>query len=710
MTDDQALLADRYKLGDRLGRGGMADVRRGFDLRLERTVAIKRLKVELAADPSFQKRFQREAHAAASLNHPGIAAVYDTGEQADEATGVSVPFLVMELVDGPTLRDVLREKGPMPPGKALELTRVVLGALGHSHAAGIVHRDIKPSNIMLTPRGDAKVMDFGIARAAAETTSDLTGTATVIGTAHYLSPEQARGERVDLRSDLYSTGCLLYELLLGRPPFLGDSSVSVAYQHVREMPVPPSEVDPSLSSDIDAVVARALAKDPADRYQSADEMAADISRVLAGLPAHAAQSSEFTEDTHVVPASVPSPVTEVEGEATHGLRGPVVPAAAGAAVVAGATTAAGSTTAAGPPPTGSTAVVAGADEPTETRRPSVGRTVLVALLTLLVLAGLAFGGYRLLAGDQSNNVTVPSVLGGTRQDAEQKLREAGLQPAFRNVSGPRDDSVGKVIQQSPEGDTEVVPGSTVTAVINVGPATERIPKNLVGRDVDDVMEKLTDAGFSNVTAVPVANPPAGADADEVVRVDPGEGKKAAPEEDIIVSYVGRAVRSPTGVRNKNPAGGAGPGRRRRKGPPTRSRTRSPSSPLSRARMPPARSRRRSRPRAPSRSRPTPGLRRQSPREPRRPVRPRPRRCRRSRRSGRTRSRRSASTRPKPACRPATWPRSSSSPPGSLGPWSPSRRSLTRASGWACPRRDMVPSPPGEPGSPLFSSTGPPAWR
>jgi serine/threonine-protein kinase len=538
MTDDQVLLADRYKLGDRLGRGGMAEVRRGFDLRLERTVAVKCLKVELAADPSFQERFRREAHAAASLNHPGIAAVYDTGQQVDETTGVSVPFLVMELVDGPTLRDVLREEGPLPATRALELTRVVLGGLGHSHAAGIVHRDIKPSNIMLTPKGEAKVMDFGIARAAAETTSDLTGTATVIGTAHYLSPEQARGERVDQRSDLYSTGCLLYELLLGRPPFVGDSSVSVAYQHVREMAVPPSEVDPTLSPDIDAVVARALAKDPADRYQSAEEMAADISRVLAGLPAQAGQPSERTEDTHVVgavPPPVPSPVTEVEEEATHGLRGPVIPPTGGAA--AGATAAAGA-------PTASTAAVAGAYGPTEVRRVPTSRTALVAVLTLLVLAGLAFGAYRLLTDGASNSVTVPSVVGSTRQAAEQELRSADLQPAFRNVAGP-DEDVGTVIRQLPGSGTEVMAGTTVTAEINVGPATERIPKDLIGRDVDDVVEELTEAGFSNVTAKPVADPPAGAKTDEVVDVDPGEGQKAAPEQDITVSYVGRAVRKPT---------------------------------------------------------------------------------------------------------------------------------------------------------------------
>ena len=549
MTDDQVLLADRYKLGDRLGRGGMAEVRRGFDLRLERTVAVKRLKVELAADPSFQKRFQREAHAAASLNHPGIAAVYDTGEQVDESTGVPVPFLVMELVDGPTLRDVLRDKGPLPPGRALELTRVVLGALGHSHAAGIVHRDIKPSNIMLTPKGDAKVMDFGIARAAAETTSDLTGTATVIGTAHYLSPEQARGERVDQRSDLYSTGCLLYELLLGRPPFLGDSSVSVAYQHVRENPVPPSDVDPTISKDIDAVVAKALAKDPADRYQSAEEMAADISRVLAGLPAHAGTPSEQSHDTHVAPVPVPSPVTEVSEEATHGLRGPVVPAAGAAAAAAGPALV-------DTPPTASTAVAPPADQTVVTRKSSAGRTVLVALLTMLVLAGLAFGAYRLLADDgQSNSVTVPSVLGSTRQAAEQELQTAGLQPAFRNVSGPNDDTVGTVIAQTPQQGADVASGSTVTAQINVGPPTERIPKNLVGRDVDDVVEKLTDAGFSNVLAVPVANPPSGTKTDEVTAVDPPEGAKAAPEQDITVSYVGRAARAPTRGTTQEPGGG-----------------------------------------------------------------------------------------------------------------------------------------------------------
>lgn len=229
-------LGDRYELGGLLGRGGMADVRVGRDLRLGRTVAVKTLRSDLAADSTFQARFAREAQAAAALNHPSIVAVYDTGEGINEQ-GVRVPYIVMEYVEGQTLRDILRgaETGrKVLPERALSITADVLSALDYSHRSGIVHRDIKPANVMVTPSGQVKVMDFGIARAIADTSSAMTQTAAVIGTAQYLSPEQARGETVDARSDIYSTGCLLYELLTGRPPFVGDSPVSVAYQHVRE--------------------------------------------------------------------------------------------------------------------------------------------------------------------------------------------------------------------------------------------------------------------------------------------------------------------------------------------------------------------------------------------------------------------------------------------------------------------------------------------
>src|SRR6478672_9615661 len=247
------LLGGRYELDGVVGRGGMAEVYRARDIRLDRIVAIKTLRTDLARDQIFQARFRREAQSAASLNHPSIVAVYDTGE--DMTSGVPVPYIVMEYVDGRTVRDLLQEGHRLLPERSLEIIDGVLRALDYSHQAGIVHRDIKPGN----------VMDFGIARAMSDAQATMTQTAQVIGTAQYLSPEQARGERVDSRSDLYSTGCLLYELLCGRPPFTGDSPVAIAYQHVRENPVPPSRVDPDVPAWADAIVLKAMAKSPADR-------------------------------------------------------------------------------------------------------------------------------------------------------------------------------------------------------------------------------------------------------------------------------------------------------------------------------------------------------------------------------------------------------------------------------------------------------------
>ena len=280
------LLGGRYELDGVVGRGGMAEVYKARDLRLDRVVAVKTLREDLARDQTFQARFRREAQSAASLNHPSIVAVYDTGE--DNTGNSHVPFIVMEFVDGRTIRDLLRDDRRLLPERALEITDGVLRALDYSHRAGIVHRDIKPGNVMLNRQGEIKVMDFGIARAVADTQATMTQTAQVIGTAQYLSPEQARGERVDARSDLYSVGCLLYELLTGRPPFTGDSPVAIAYQHVRENPIPPSRVDPELPAWADAIVLRAMEKDPADRYQSAADMRSDIQRALSGFPVAAA--------------------------------------------------------------------------------------------------------------------------------------------------------------------------------------------------------------------------------------------------------------------------------------------------------------------------------------------------------------------------------------------------------------------------------------
>ena len=261
----------------------MAEVYRAHDIRLDRVVAIKTLRTDLARDQTFQARFRREAQSAASLNNPSIVAVYDTGEDEDMATGIPVPYIVMEFVDGRTVRDLLQSDHRLLPERSLEIIDGVLGALDYSHQSGIVHRDIKPGNVMVTRNGDIKVMDFGIARAMSDNQATMTQTAQVIGTAQYLSPEQARGERVDARSDLYSTGCLMYELLTGRPPFTGDSPVAIAYQHVRENPVPPSVVDPDIPSWADAIVLKAMAKDPADRYQSAAEMRMDVQRAMNGM-------------------------------------------------------------------------------------------------------------------------------------------------------------------------------------------------------------------------------------------------------------------------------------------------------------------------------------------------------------------------------------------------------------------------------------------
>lgn len=298
------MLGDRYRIGEVIGRGGMAEVHEGHDLRLGRRVAVKILRPDLARDPSFQVRFRREAQSAAALNHPNIVAVYDTGEDSlTSETGetIVVPYIVMEYVDGMTLRQLLASGRRLLPERALEITAGVLSALDYAHRHGIVHRDIKPGNVMLTRTGEVKVMDFGIARAVNDASSGMTATSAVMGTAQYLSPEQARGEVVDARSDLYSAGVLLYELLTGRPPFTGESAVAIAYQHVSEMPVPPSQVDSGVSPEIDAVVLRALAKRPDDRYQSAIEFRADVERAIAGAPVTAAIQTVSVEHTQAMP-------------------------------------------------------------------------------------------------------------------------------------------------------------------------------------------------------------------------------------------------------------------------------------------------------------------------------------------------------------------------------------------------------------------------
>jgi serine/threonine-protein kinase len=274
------ILASRYEVGDLIGAGGMADVFQGRDTRLSRPVAIKILRSDLARDPAFLARFRREAQAAAGLNHPAIVSVYDTGEESTD-NGI-LPYIVMEQVNGKTIREVIRGGERLPISRALAVIRGILEALEYSHRNGIVHRDIKPANVMITNSGDVKVMDFGIARALDDASATVTHAWTVVGTANYLSPEQARGEVADSRSDIYSVGCLLYELITGRPPFLGDTPVAIAYQHVSADFIPVSELNPDLPSGIDNIISGSLSKDPLARYQNAREMLDDINRLDRG--------------------------------------------------------------------------------------------------------------------------------------------------------------------------------------------------------------------------------------------------------------------------------------------------------------------------------------------------------------------------------------------------------------------------------------------
>ncbi|MFI0510327.1 protein kinase [Streptomyces sp. WSLK1-5] len=260
----------RYRLTRRLGRGGMAEVFAAEDVRLGRTVAVKLLRADLAEDPTSKARFTREAQSVAGLNHHAIVAVYDSGE--DYVGGQSVPYIVMEIVEGRTIRDLLLNAEAPGPEQALIIVSGVLEALAYSHQHGIVHRDIKPANVIITHNGAVKVMDFGIARALHGASTTMTQTGMVMGTPQYLSPEQALGKAVDHRSDLYATGCLLYELLALRPPFTGETPLSVVYQHVQDIPTPPSQVSDAVPPELDGLVMRSLAKEPDDRFQTAEEM------------------------------------------------------------------------------------------------------------------------------------------------------------------------------------------------------------------------------------------------------------------------------------------------------------------------------------------------------------------------------------------------------------------------------------------------------
>ncbi|MEU6661606.1 Stk1 family PASTA domain-containing Ser/Thr kinase [Streptomyces sp. NPDC046821] len=464
-------LGGRYELGQVLGRGGMAEVYLAHDTRLGRTVAVKTLRADLARDPSFQARFRREAQSAASLNHPAIVAVYDTGE--DYIDGTSIPYIVMEYVDGSTLRELLHSGRKLLPERSMEMTIGILQALEYSHRAGIVHRDIKPANVMLTRTGQVKVMDFGIARAMGDSGMTMTQTSAVIGTAQYLSPEQAKGEQVDARSDLYSTGCLLFELLTVRPPFVGDSPVAVAYQHVREEPQPPSVFDGEITPEMDAIVLKALTKDPDYRYQSADEMRADIEACLDGQPVAAtAALGAVGYAGHPDDQQTAMLRPQGGGGAATSMLPPVNPDDGGY----------------------------GYDERPDRRRSNQGKnrtsTILLVVAGILVLVGAILIGKFIMSGGSGSNdpFPAPNFVGKTVPDAKLAASNRDLK-IDASKSEPCDKyPKGQVCTQNPAAGSDVKKGDTVTLTVSTGAPKVTVP-DMRGLDYSEAETQLTDKGF-----------------------------------------------------------------------------------------------------------------------------------------------------------------------------------------------------------------------
>ena len=589
------LIGGRYEIGELLGYGGMAEVHKGKDVRLGRDVAVKVLRADLARDPTFQNRFRREAQAAAGLNHPSIVAVYDTGE--DDGPEGHTPYIVMEYVEGHTLREVLKTQGHLPPQQAMEITAEVCSALDFSHRSGIVHRDIKPGNVMITNAGAIKVMDFGIARALADNAATVTATAAVIGTAQYLSPEQARGESVDARSDVYSTGCLLYELLTGHPPFTGDSPVAIAYQHVRENPQVPSSVNHAVPPALDSIVMKALAKNPLNRYQTAAEMRTDLHRALTGQAVEAEAVMTDAQRTQFIAASRPvarpgvlTPNYDDEDDATHH-RGALIwtavvlalllvigsaalyvlkrdnnpdgPALYQVPALVGLSPAAAIDTlrsnhlipAAGKPEGSNGPCSAGSDavplkNPTKgqvcTQNPAAGKEVADGTtVSFTVYAGPA-------------NVLVQHVVGLSYSEAQKALASEGLVASRADIDSAK--PAGQVIGQDPPANASVPPGTTVK--LQVANGKVKLP------DVTKLTEqqarvKLNQLGFTTIARSLTAPVQPGYQVGQVMAMDPTPGIFYDPSTTITLTVAVKPVcpspsPSPSATPSPSPSGSGTP--------------------------------------------------------------------------------------------------------------------------------------------------------
>ncbi|GAA2144459.1 Stk1 family PASTA domain-containing Ser/Thr kinase [Glycomyces algeriensis] len=482
MTTEPRLLGGRYEIGEVVGYGGMAEVHRGRDLRLGRDVAVKLLRADLSRDESFLIRFQREAQNSASLNHPNIVAVFDTGEDG------GIPYMVMEFVNGRTLKEVLLAEGRFDAATACEVVADMCSALDFSHKHHIIHRDVKPGNVMLSDTNQVKVMDFGIARALASNQATMTQTSAVIGTAQYLSPEQARGETVDARSDVYAVGCVLYELLVGHPPFTGDNPVSVAYQHVREEARPPSELNPAIPASVDAVIMKALAKNPENRYHSAGEMREDLIRAARGQ-------------------AVMAPAVMNAGDRTQLLAG-----------------------------ADSTAPITPIATSSSKRRPWL--IALGVILSLIAVTAASWGIMKML--EESATVAVPNVVGQERAEAETTLTDAGFEVTVEEVPAevPDDENIGRVTDQDPDADTEVSENSEVTLTVMIAPEDVTV-QDVVGDKVEEATEKLEGQNLTVKVVQEASTLPSG----EVLEQTPKGGSEVPPttEVTLTVSEGGRAT-------------------------------------------------------------------------------------------------------------------------------------------------------------------------
>ncbi|HEV3226790.1 MAG TPA: Stk1 family PASTA domain-containing Ser/Thr kinase [Acidimicrobiales bacterium] len=492
----QTVFNGRYELHRRLARGGMADVFLARDQLLDRPVAVKVLFPEFATDPSFVERFRREAQSAANLNHPNIVSVYDWGQEQ------GTYFIVMEYVEGRSLAEILGTEGPLHPQRAAEVASDVAAALGFAHRNGVVHRDVKPGNVLISPTGQVKVADFGIARAlGADPDSNLTQAGSVMGTATYFAPEQAQGLPLDPRSDLYSLGVVLYEMVAGRPPFSGESPVAIAYKHVQEQPAPPRHLNTNVPPALEAIILKLLAKNPQARYPSAEDLRADLRRFQEGQPVLAASG---------------------------GSAGAVA-AAAGATQAMAATQSVRSYE-------GTRAVpVEEYSQPYAEPRRS-GAFLVVLILLLLILAGLLFALAKVITGGTSSgqqvDISVPTggVVGKSESEATKNLQTAGfdLNPTVRE----KNDTVpaGTVVSVDPaEGTTVKVDKGTrgkATLHVSSGADTVKMP-GVVGQQKDDAVRFLTSQGFTNVTTTDAPDDASGVQPGEVTKQDPAEGADVA---------------------------------------------------------------------------------------------------------------------------------------------------------------------------------------